>query len=86
MRGGRLAFLPLALPFAALSGCGMSYEECRSRALKEWQKCAGEAIRRDYPRPGALGACERTHDRKAEGCKRWPKAADEARRPRGVPA
>ena len=75
----RLTFF-LAASTVALSGCGMSYEECRSRALKEWQKCAGEAIRNEYPRPAALGTCVRTHDRKEEACKRWPKEGKQAAR------
>ncbi len=80
----KLTVLLLATSALALSGCGMSYEECRTSALKEWQKCAGEAIRNENPRPGALGACIRTHDRKEEACKRWPKEGKQAGRRPGL--
>lgn len=78
MAGVRLAWLSAATAATALGGCGMSYEECRDHALKEWQKCSGEAIRNEYPRPGALGDCIRTHERKAEACKRLPKEGEQA--------
>ena len=75
-----------AAAMAALAGCGMSYEECRAEALKEWQKCAGEAIRNEYPRPGALGDCARTHERKKKGCERRPKEAERSAAPPPSPA